>query len=239
MSSAYRFRIANSAGECSQDWRIWTEKEEIYVGARTTAHEYKASFHSSGQCHVALSSQIRASLAGDPSWDGKSRLFSKWTIDPLTADTSPQDLVELVFPDSYLDDMSGIPSSSAAVLESQPGTITTVAIILTRLNANATLSSTDLGFSELHRAQLPSGRTVLVIRRQFQETLEYHAYVRTRYWSHYLAKPTKSGRTYGTKPDALTPGGHVMLWDGTQIRKYWHELSMRKLRSLGPPNTVI
>ncbi|MBA2660247.1 MAG: hypothetical protein H0U72_12170 [Nitrosospira sp.] len=234
--NAFRFLVANDAGEASQEWRVWTEGNELYVGPRSAAHEYKASFHSSGQCQVGISSEIRKSLVSEPAWTGKSRLFSTWTLDKVDIDSPRQDLLELLIPDSYLDVVKPEITPAGRILRGDPGQITSVALIRTHLSADAALTSTEPGFCELYRFQLDNAYTILVLQRCLTESLEYHKYVRSRFWSHYLAKPTPEGRTYrGKNVDQSSSSLRAMLWDGTQTRKYRHEVSARKLLALGPP----
>lgn len=230
----FRFRLSSSTGECSQDWRIWAERDELYIGARHTSHEYKASFHSSGQCHVGLNKEIRKKLEANTSWEGKSRLFSKWTIDPSGCAMGRQHLLELVFANSYLDVLETKHEANVHVLESRPGTITTVAVVRDRLAKGTVLVSDAPTFAELHRIYLPSGNAICVLKREFPETPEYHQYVRTRFLSHWKAEITLSGRTYGERPTEIPDtSARALLWDGTNPEKYWHEVSPRKIISLG------
>jgi len=74
-----------------------------YLAPRGVGHHYKASFHSSGQCNVSLSSDIRKSLVDDPLWEGKSRILSCWQVAPSPSADELRVLVELLFPGSYLD----------------------------------------------------------------------------------------------------------------------------------------
>ena len=230
----FRFRLTNSMGESSQDWRIWAERDEVYVGARRTSHEYKASFHSSGQCHVGISQALRKTLASDPAWDGKSRLFSEWKIDPMECATGRQHLLELVFPNSYLDTLAAKHEANVHVLESRPGTITTVAVFRDRLADDAILTSADPTCAELHRMRLPSGNAICVLKRELPETPEYHEFVRARFLSHWDAESSPAGRTYGKRPTGKPESNvRALLWDGTASEKYWHEVSPRKVIATG------
>lgn len=226
----FRFRVRSSAGGCSQDWRIWTDRNEIYVGARNTSHEYKASFHSSGQCHVGISRALRESLVSDPEWEGKSRLFSAWKIDPSEYAAGRQHLVELVFSDSHLDVPDTKNDTNVCVLESHPGIITAVAVIRDQVGVDAVLSSSDPTFVELHRMQLPSGHAVIVLKRELPETPAYHEFLRMRFPSLWKTDSGVAGRSYGERPNgALHPGIRVLVWDGSGREKYWHEMSSSKI----------
>lgn len=226
----FRFRIVSDSGEESSNWRIWTQRENVYVGVRLMTDTYKASFHETGECHVGITTEVRKTLVGNPSWTGKTRHFSGWTLDPLDADTGLQNLVDILFPDSYLGPPGPAEKSKATILRSQPSTITAVSVIRARLPENAYLHCTDTSVSELFGAPLPSGRMLLVVRSNLLETPEYRTEIRSQMLSRWSASSTPSGRTYGTKP-AGSPDENVraLLWNGTNQRKRWSEVSAQKL----------
>jgi len=234
--NTFRFLVANDIGDTSQEWRIWADGNELYIGARSTAHEYKASFHSSGQCQVGISSGLRKTLISDPNWAGKSRLFCTWTIDETATEPAYYELLEILIPDSYLDEVDFGITPAGSVLRSIPEHITSVGIIKARLPSGATLTSNAPGFEELCRIQLNNGFCAVIVKRLLPESKEYHRFVRHQFWSHFLAERTADGRTYGTKEriDQASANVRAMLWDGTQSKKYWHEVSARKLFALGP-----
>ena len=235
-SPTYRFRIQRSVNECSQDWRIWVEKSEVYLSPRGIGNQYKASFHSSGQCQVGLSSDIRKSLIGDSRWDGKSRLFGVWQAPTQFSGGDNTVLVELVFPGSYLDVFTSKPGKSVEILECPENHLVSINIVKSSLQAGVVLQSDDASFRELARLPCTNGSTISVLYRTLQENDEYRNYLRARYWSQQLAEPTPSARTYGSR-DAVpvSPGIRALLWEGRTEPKQWHEASVYKLHSHGPP----
>jgi hypothetical protein len=230
---AFRFRVATADGECSQDWLVWNKKNDVYAGARNTSHEYKASFHSSGECHVALSQDIRKSLISDPDWSGRSRVFGAWSRDPAECHKGPQHLLQIVFSSAYLDVLAQKHEGNVRVIESRPGTISSVGIYRARLPSDAVVQSDDPTLTELTRMLLPNGDSVLLISHELPETEEYLTFLRTRLLSHLEAQRSPAGRTYGKKPTEMPGAGvRALLWDGARHEKYWHEASARKMLSM-------
>lgn len=232
---AYRFRVERPDGERSQAWRLWVDGAEAYLAPRSTSHQYKASFHSSGQCQVGLSSEIRHTLIGDRTWDGKSRLFSTWSA-PTPTDSAPSvELLDLMFPNSYLDLWNSENDASVDVINCPPGKIVSLVAVKFRRLPGQPLTSPDPTFKQLASLSCKDGSAILLLHRLVNETPEYHAYIRTRFWCHQLASPTPTGRTYrGGNVDPASPSIRALLWDGRE-RKSWHEVSARKLFAAGPP----
>lgn len=233
----FRFRVENDIGLRSQDWRVWATGAEVYVAARATSHDYKASFHSSGQCQIGISAQLRRSVIEDLGWEGKSRLFSTWIAPPPSARQPIVPLLELMFPDSHLDQVALKTGPPVDVLRSEPGMLTSVGIFKTMSSVDLTLSPSpsEKNLRELCRVPTADGHDILLLTRLLPESDEYNAYVRRRFWSNYLAQGTTRGRTYGSKLfDSSSPNIRALVWEGHTERKFWHELSVRRLWSDGP-----
>ncbi len=237
-SSTFRFRVQRTSGECSQDWRVWVEDAEVYLAPRCVAHQYKASFHSSGQCQVGLSSDIRKSLIADPLWEGKSRLFDCWQAATSFAGDERVSLLELLFPGSHLDTVESKPGKSVQLLPCPGDHLVSICLVKSSLPTGAVLTSSDTSFEELSRLSCGNTCTLSVLYRTLPETDEYRNYLRNRYWSHYLAESTTAGRTFGSRIAApMPPAIRALLWDGRTEPKQWHEVSARKLHADGPPPT--
>ena len=238
-SPTYRFRVQRTADECSQDWRVWIEDAEVYLAPRSVGHQYKASFHSSGQCQIGLSSEIRKSLVIDPQWEGKSRLFSRWQAASSFSGDERVVLLELLFPGSYLDMVESKPGKAVDLLPCPDEHLVSVCLVKSSLPAGVVLKSPDTSFRELARLLCGNGCTISVLYRTLLETDEYRNYLRDRYWSHYSAEPTATGRTFGARGAApVTPAIRALLWDGRTEPKQWHEVSARRLHALGPPSAA-
>lgn len=235
-SPTYRFRVQRTTGECTQDWRVWIEGAEAYLAPRCVAHQYKASFHSSGQCQVGLSSDLRKSLISDPRWERKSRLFDCWQVASSFAEDQSVSLLELLFPSSYLDTVESRPGKSVELLSCPSDNLVSICLVKSSLSTNAVLTSPDTSFQELARLSCGDACTLSVLYRTLPETDEYRNYLRHRYWSHYLAESTTDGRTFGSRVAApMPPAIRALLWDGRTEPKQWHEVSARKLHAAGPP----
>lgn len=234
----YRFRVHRAATDCSQDWRVWIEGSEVYLAPRSVGHQYKASFHSSGQCQVGLSSSLRESLIGDPLWEGKSRLFSVWNVPTTFSRNERVILVELFFPGSYLDNVTSKPGKSVELLECPDNHVVSICLLKSSLQSGVSFKSSNSSFRELSRLPCTDGCSLSVLYRVLPENDEYRNYLRYRYWSHYLAEPSSDGLTFGTWGDIPTSADvRALIWDGRTEPKQWHEVSVRKLHALGPPQT--
>lgn len=234
----YRFRVQRANDERSQDWRVWIENAQIYLSPRSVGHQYKASFHSSGQCQVGLSSEIRRSLTADQKWAGKSRLFSSWQAPVSFSRDERVVLLELLFPGSYLDSVEAKAGKPVDLLPCPHGHLVSICLAKASLAEGVILSSPDNSFRELARLPCGNSCTLSVLYRTLPETDEYRDYLRNRYWSHYLARPTEAGRTFGSRPPApISSAVRALLWDGRTEPRQWHEVSARKLYALGPQST--
>jgi hypothetical protein len=76
-SQTLRVVVGTEFGPRSAVWRIWTEKNEIYVAPRSLAGEIKTSLHSSGKWRHGFAETARSPFvpAGD-------RAFYKWQRPP-------------------------------------------------------------------------------------------------------------------------------------------------------------
>lgn len=236
-SPTYRFRVQRNTDECSQDWRVWVDGADIYLAPRGVAHQYKASFHGSGQCQVGLSSDIRKSLVADPRWEGKSRLLDCWEAASSFTGDERVALLELLFPGTYLDKVESKSDQSVQLLPCPDNHLVSICLVKSSLPTGTVLTSSDTSFRELTRLPSTNACTLSLLYRALPETDDYLNYLRNRYWSHYLSEPTADGRTFGSRVAApMSPSIRALLWDGRTKPKQWHEASARKLHESGPPS---
>lgn len=67
MAKELRFAVGNSENLRSSVWRLWANKDDLFLAARSLAGLSKISFHKSGICRYALNSKIpRAALLSWP-----------------------------------------------------------------------------------------------------------------------------------------------------------------------------
>ncbi len=222
----FRFRLLAPNGNTSQVWRLWAKNCDVYLGARSIAHEYKASFHASGQCHVGLSMRLRQELVANPAWEGQSRLYDTWTRKVEDCVDNAQHLLEVVFAHSFLDCFPVRLTQDTMTLDCPTNTI--VAVTIYRLRK---VKTTSLAFEDavkcLHQFQLPDGSNLLVTRQDFKETKEYLD-GKSRRLRATLDGTRPPGRTYGERfPGPYDSGVRALLWDGNDVRKQWHELPAR------------
>lgn len=77
-SDVFRFGAKMPSGVRSLVWRLWADRNEIYLGARWASGFMKASLHSSGTCQVSISSPYHQELIRHGIWSRQSRHFDRW-----------------------------------------------------------------------------------------------------------------------------------------------------------------
>lgn len=100
-----RFQIAAPDGRCSDVWRVWTVKNDVYVAPRTKGGEFKISLHKSGKWRLAFTSDYAEKMRRLGTWR------SERCVEPLDRPV-PHALgltraVRLYFPDSELRPLVG------------------------------------------------------------------------------------------------------------------------------------
>ena len=227
-----RFMAAADSGVHSQSWKAWVRGNDCYLGTRRISHEYKVSFHESGQCHIGLSKEVRKTLIDDPSWQGKSRLFSKWAVETELLEGEHVKLFEMLFPHSHLDAWKTPITGNELLLSCEPGQIASVAFYRASIPLGATVESEDQSVAEVARLPLENGHSIVVLYRWFEESEEHlHFFEQTALSFRLPGEPgTGKGRTYATgKIDRKNPNSRAMLSFQNDGGRYWVELSNRRL----------
>jgi hypothetical protein len=75
---AYRFAVGDQDSPRSSIWRLWSNSDEIYLGVRSKAGIFKLSFHGSGVCHFALTSQFAEEVSEQLKLTRQERTISRW-----------------------------------------------------------------------------------------------------------------------------------------------------------------
>lgn len=95
-----RFAFVKSDGSYSSIWRIWSNKNDIYVAARSIAGDIKISLHESGECHTAFTTQFMKLKESDhpvrAQIRGSRRKIRKWIRQPIQ--TGLFRLFEIIIP---------------------------------------------------------------------------------------------------------------------------------------------
>jgi len=76
-----RFVVGSLDGCRAGTWRCWTpgaSKNDVYLGPRSIAGEFKASLHETGSWHLAFSSEFKTRMQAEGRWIGRSRLTRQW-----------------------------------------------------------------------------------------------------------------------------------------------------------------
>jgi hypothetical protein len=65
MNNLIRFNVGSIDNIQASTWRVWQEKDEVYILAREMKKWLKVSLHKSGQCHIKLQTDIEKNTEGD------------------------------------------------------------------------------------------------------------------------------------------------------------------------------
>lgn len=230
----YRFCIRNSIGEHSSVWRVWAVGNDVYAGHRGITQSYKASFHSDGECHSGLSSDIRKTLIDNPKWKGKSRHYDQWHVKNVLGKGESLDLVELIFPNSQLDDFDIESTPAVNWLECSKGNCVSIAIFKANFEDGKIVTSNERDFKHLFTMSLKNGNKIIILYRLIDEKEQYLNFIKNHMTStlsnldedvHSLDEKTyKCGSFNNTDPKI-----RAMLWhrkeDGHRV---WIECSVWK-----------
>lgn len=73
--SIFRFGVAASDGRVSGSYKLWTEKNEVYLLERVTGNSFKVSLHKSGNWQISFTSEFFA----DKNKPNQKRHIKRWT----------------------------------------------------------------------------------------------------------------------------------------------------------------
>jgi hypothetical protein len=114
-----RFFVGVADGRRSGPWRVWTKRNDVYVGARQIAGQLKVSLHASGQCNHAFTSELVRALDGEDTLPHGKRRQQTWQCD-RGASTGLACALRLVFPTSELRPLGTVHVSDKAHLAIPP-----------------------------------------------------------------------------------------------------------------------
>jgi hypothetical protein len=77
--NTYRFAVGQKNSIRSSVWRLWTKADEIFLAVRSNAGSFKISFHGSGVCQIALTSQFVKEVNDQLIEAGKDRSLDRWS----------------------------------------------------------------------------------------------------------------------------------------------------------------
>lgn len=226
--STFRFAIRNKIGQHSQQWRIWTQHNDCYIGSRWLSHSYKASFHESGQCQVGLSSEIRESLNDDLKWQGESRLYDKWKVDVDIPPGTIVKLLELIIPYSQLDKFEIKSSKGIDWINCDENKAVSIAFFKANLTTEQKVKTKDFDNNELCRLPLSNGYCILVLSRLIDEKNEYINLISNSV-SDIFSKNHIGKRYTNGEIDQRSPDIRIMLWYKNKDGRYWLEASLKKI----------
>jgi len=125
-----RFAIRNASGQVSCIWRLWaTRHGDVYLAARNMAKIEKYSFHKSGVCRSAFTSEY-----GAPKTMTDRAMF-KWRrlSTPAAGESRGSRVAWIAFPTDYLSSPSGLVVKDVAWIEAAPaGGATYIEVVFTR-----------------------------------------------------------------------------------------------------------
>ena len=226
-SKVYRFGVRDSSGNHSMPWRIWTQGNDCYLGARHISNSYKASFHESGQCQVGISGNLRKNLEGDPGWENQSRLYDIWYIDRNLTPGSSTELIEVIIPCSHLDKFKLKKTTDINWIDCSDNSLISVGVFLANIRSDRIIHSTQEQLEALTKLPLQCGLSMLVLKRLLSENcINLGALCQMLKIS--IESPSKK-RTYKNgNLDHADKSIRGMIWQKQENRRSWYELSYVK-----------
>lgn len=227
-SRVFRFCVGNKE-ERSLVWRLWTQKNDCYLGAREIAGQYKASFHEDGRCQIGISRSLRKMLIENPNWASQSRLYDIWYVDINSGAPRLHPLIELIIPRSHLENLPPIKENKEVywLNSGDYGEATSFGIF--RQNAQSSYNPPNVVDSEVVVKRLPldCGASVVVIYRLISWTKEHESFLSKNLSNMDLSE--NSGRRYSAGDFNMeNPGIRAMMCTSIQNKRYWFEFSPRK-----------
>ena len=224
---AFRFAVRNRKGQHSQQWRIWTRHNDCYLGSRGVAHDFKASFHETGKCQVGLSSEIRKKLVAQPGWENESRFYDQWEVDTNLSAGSSIKLLELVIPNSQLDEFEEKTKSKVRWIHCEEGKAASIEVFKANMGAEQIASSLNIHAEELCRLPLSNGYYIVAWHRLVDEKLEYNKVISNTLNAIF---PLREGRKtfINGEVNTASPSIRAMIGYKNQHGRYWFEASLRK-----------
>jgi hypothetical protein len=167
-----RFAVRDADGRLSGTWRIWANKNDVYVTMKQVANDFKISLHESGSWQLGLTSTTQQELQGAGRWTYDSRHSTIWP--------RPSEIIEgltsafrILISTSELSSIPPLPQMLKNVqwIEApEMGMVLEVSLWLSRiLLAENDWPSRDLGGKLLDRFYLPSGEELLIVYRAISE----------------------------------------------------------------------
>ena len=94
---ALRFCAGEASGDHSSGWKLWAQKDDLYLHSSGMGSDLKISFHASGQCHVASSAEL-VEAEGLPRHERFNTIWQRSPADP----DGTTNLVQLIIPRSEM-----------------------------------------------------------------------------------------------------------------------------------------
>jgi hypothetical protein len=118
--STYRFGVGDLHSARSAIWRLWATSKDFYLGVRSKAGLFKISFHESGVCQIAVTSQFAEEVSEQLKSSEQGRSINRWRRPVAPADESI--LYYILFPQFCLRlEPLNLEDASKVAWHSQPG----------------------------------------------------------------------------------------------------------------------
>lgn len=176
--NTFRFAVANSLGECSSIWRVWSDKNEIYASFGKFGDKYKASFHSDGNHFLGITDKERSTIT-DKKWKNISRHKDVWNI---SLSKRINRLVEIWIPPySLTKPNKKLKKKTCWIEPARLGNLSSICLF--RAPASTHIDSIKISDSEkiLHHQTLYDGSNLLLLMREVREPENLRNFINVRY----------------------------------------------------------
>lgn len=98
MIKALRFGIGEPNLRRSTVWKLWTNKNDVYLASRVVGSELKVSLHELGSCQFSRTFESLANTG----MKNRDRHLQRWQRRPVYAESGVVHLFRIIFPESEL-----------------------------------------------------------------------------------------------------------------------------------------
>ena len=223
-----RLCVGSTDGPRSGVWRLWSNKSDVYCGARSLASQFKVSLHEGGECNAAYTTEFARKLGGLDKLPKGQRRRDSWQRQTNVGDGLAVP-VDIVFPTDYL---GPIPDThpdynTVSFIEPAPRGSAISLIIAFGVGQPTEMEwpGMNRGFSQVGASTLPNGETVWVLKTQSVLSDHFRAETATAITRAHRGEPQWSNGVV----DKTSPSMRMVLGgNGPDNRRVFADVSLHQ-----------